>query len=183
MLKLKLGKNIRLLLYYNYTGIGCAHRQQTYNWPCNSTVNSSVQFRQLSVVADYAYEDQSVVERRFRLLLSFSKFAAWSHLAPSWRLLRHETRSEQADVQEVGSMLKSRRSLFRTSLQRRRGRPIGRVPFFSTLIIENIRISFVSNRWETGKTSQGHVTTASQNVLRIHLRSKLRDPNQYTVKV
>ena len=76
----------------------------------------TVQFRQLSVVADYAYEDQSVVERRFRLLLSLSKFAAWSHLAPSWRLLRHETRSEQADVQEVGSMLKSRRSLFRTSL-------------------------------------------------------------------
>ena len=69
---------------------------------------SYFRFRQLSVVADYAYEDQSVVERRFRLLLSFSKFAAWSHLAPSWRLLRHETRSEQADVQEVGSMLKSR---------------------------------------------------------------------------
>ena len=69
------------------------------------------QFRQLSVVADYAEEDQSV-----RLLVSFSKLAAWSHLAPSWRLLRHEIRSEQAYVQEVGSMLKSRRFLVRTSL-------------------------------------------------------------------
>ena len=36
------------------------------------------QFRQLSVVADYAGEDQSVVERQFCLLLSFWKLAAWS---------------------------------------------------------------------------------------------------------
>ena len=73
------------------------------------------------------------------------------------------------------------------------------------VLIENMSITFISNKWETAMTSQGHVTTASLKqahkednrsvfFIRLYLKnfcvsiletslSKLRDPKQDDGKV
>ena len=61
-------------------------------------------------------------------IISFRRLASMSSLIPFWRLVRHALLSVQADVHVEGSMLKSLRSLFRTSLYPRRGILMGLPP-------------------------------------------------------